>query len=239
MKRYHVLLDLPISDISVEQACLLAQNRPPNAISVWLMADTAQVLRCARQTRVLDACLACDRILAQGQSVRVAAAGLGQTFTEKAFSACDLLCALMASGQGRYFFIGGKSGLARRAAVATAGRAGRVPCPVVGGVCGDFCRKGRENAAVLTRLWECQPDTVLLSMDDGALWLADNRSKLPPALYILVPAGVMAELAGCEEAAVPFARWREFFCRSELCRRERVRRNKMKRMARKREKRLV
>lgn len=216
MKSFHMLLGLPISDISLEETCLLADKRRKNSLSIWLMADAALALRCHKQAQSLDACLLAERIFAQGQSIRVAAARLGQTFTEKAFSACDLLPALMSAHAGRYFFIGGKSGMARRAAVACASAAGRIPCPVVGGVRGDFCRKGRENAAVLTRIWECQPDFVFLAMDDAALWLAENRHKLPPALYIAAPSEAMAELAGDKRESEPFAAWRAFCCREQL-----------------------
>ncbi len=216
MKTFHMLLGLPISDISLEETCLLAEKRRKNSLVVWLMADAALVLHCHKQPQTLDACLPAERIFAEGQTLRVVAARLGQTFTEKAFSACDLLPALMSAHGGRYFFIGGKSGMARRAAVACASKAGRVPCPVVGGVKGDFCRKGRENAAVLTRIWEAQPDFVFLAMDDGALWLAENRHRLPPALYIAAPSEAMEALAGCKRESEPFAVWRAFYCREQL-----------------------
>lgn len=216
MKRYNMLFDLPISDLSLEQTCLLAQNRPKNDLWVWVMADAALALRCHKKQALLDACLAGQRVFAEGQSIRVVAARLGRSFTEKAFSTPELMPALMATGAGRYFFIGGKSGVARRAAVAAAGR---LPCPVVGGVRGDFCRKGRENAAVLMRLWEAQADFVLVSMEDAAIWIAENRSNLPPALYILAPGDVMERLAGCGERDERMQRWREFGYQAQLCRR--------------------
>jgi UDP-N-acetyl-D-mannosaminuronic acid transferase (WecB/TagA/CpsF family) len=216
MKTYHILLGLPISDISLEDVCLLAEKRHKNRFSMWLMADAALAMRCHKQSQVLDACLLSERIFAEGQTIRVAAAGLGSAFTEKVFSTSELLPALMSAQAGRYFFIGGRSGIARRAAVACANAARRVPCPVVGGVKGDFCRKGRENAAVLTRIWEAQPDVVLVAMEDAALWLAENRYKLPAALYIAAPSGVMAELAGCKERDEWFAAWRAFYSRQRL-----------------------
>ncbi len=216
MKKYNMLFNLPISDLSLEEVCLLAQKRPRGALWVWLMADAALALRAQRRSEVLDDCLACQRVFAEGQSIRVVAARLGQTFREKAFSVPELMPALMASGTGRYFFIGGRSGVARRAAVAVSGR---LPCPVVGGVKGDFCRKGRENAAVLMRIWECQPDFVLVCMDDGVTWLSDNRHNLPPALYILAPSDAMARLAGCAEKDEPLERWRDLYRRAALCRR--------------------
>ena len=145
MKTKFLLFDLPISDVSLEEACLLAQKRRKNAVSLWVMADFGLALRCKRQEEVLSACLAADRIFAEGKEMRVAAAMVGSAMENRAFAAKDLLGALMQTGQDRFFFLGGKKGMARRAAVAISLVVGRLPCPVVGGAWGDFCRKGRHR----------------------------------------------------------------------------------------------
>ena len=139
--------------------------------------------------------LTADLILAEGEEVRVAAAMMGTALSSEAFSAVDLILALMQTGDDQFFFLGGEQGYARRAAFFASKRAGRTPCPVVGGAPGKFARSGKENTAVLTRIWECQPNVVVVCLEDGIVWLGRNREKLPPALYICMPERIMREMA--------------------------------------------
>ncbi len=212
-----ILEELPITDLSLAQTLNALGKHSRNSKLVALMADVSQLMRCVRSAAVQDACLSADLILAEGEAVRVAAAMIGTPLVSEAFGATDLIPALMQNGSDRFFILGGSLGEARRAAVFAARCAGRVPCPAVGGVPGGFCRKGRENTAVLTRIWECQPDVVVIGMEDGIEWLAENLKKLPSALYICVPAYVIGELAQGnktrEREWISFDNWRTYYTR--------------------------
>ncbi|MBE6637901.1 MAG: hypothetical protein E7616_00380 [Ruminococcaceae bacterium] len=196
MKPLCVMEELLIHDVSIDKACRLIAQRSPRTFMMVLMADAALVMRCAKDKTEKEACAAADLIFAQGKEMRSLAGKLGTPLSEASFTGADLLSALMAKGLDRFFFLGGEKGLARRAAVAAAKRSGRVPCPAVGGVPGNFCRKGKENTAVLTRIWECQPQVVAVCTEDSANWVCCNRNKLPPALYICAPERTMWELVG-------------------------------------------
>ena len=202
IKRVCVLEELPIMDLSLPQVQAILQKRG-NGISTILMADMAQCMRCAKNEVELGYALTSDLILAEGEDVRVAAAMLGTTLTSGSFSAADLIVALMKMEMGRFFFLGGALGYARRSAFWAAKKAGGIPCPAVGGAPGTFKRCGAENTAVLTRIWECQPRVVVIGMDDGIVWLCENRKKLPPALYVCVPERVIYEMAEEKSVQLP------------------------------------
>lgn len=195
MKRICILEEMPIMDLSLVQAQAILGKRSRNRVVTVLMADMAQCMRCAKSDTDLTCALTADVILAQGEEVRVAAAMLGTSLTSEAFGAADLIISLMKKEKGRFFFLGGDRGYARRSAVLAAKKAECVPCPAVGGAPGNFKRHGKENTAVLTRIWECQPNIVVVGLDNGMTWLCDNREKLPPALYICVPESVIFEMA--------------------------------------------
>ena len=207
------LLDLPFSDVCLEKACEVAKNRNKKSAEVWVMADAALVLSCRRDAALYRACLAARWILPVGKEVRVGAAMLGGAMETKAFSGLEMVSALMEKMGGRYFFLGGSRGMARRAAVSASLAVGCVPCPAVGGAPGQFCQNGRENTAVLTRIWECLPDVVVVCLSNAPLWVMENLHRLPPALYLCLPQGAMEEMAngGRSVKEVPFWAQQRFY----------------------------
>ena len=198
LRQITCLWDIPISDLPLEQVYQWVGAKKLSAPMAILMADFELLLRCKWQNATRQACLCAERVFAQDAQVRVAMAMMGHPLENMAFSAKELLLRLMERGGKRFFFLGGLTGMARRAAVALSEEAGCKPCPAVGGAPDGFCRFGCENTAVLTRIWECQPDVVAVCLDDGMEWFCQNRSLLPPALYICVPSALIAVWSGKE-----------------------------------------
>ena len=163
----------------------------PNPEIVWL---------CRKDERLRQAVNGADLSLADGTGIVWAARTLGTPVPERA-AGYDTLLALLERFQGRLFLLGGKPGVARRAADAITGR---YPGVTVAG-----CRDGYfpDLAPVLAELGAAEPDLVLVCLGSPKqeLFMAAAKSALPRGLMMGL-GGSLDVLAG--DAPRAPERWR-------------------------------
>lgn len=156
----------------------------PNAV----MLDT-----CRRDARCSELLNAATLSLADGMGVMLLARRQGTPFVEKV-SGIEFGEALMerAAEQGlRVFLLGGKEGVAHRAADNLCLRYPKLQ--ICGAHNGYFDKNGEENEALLSSLSALRPDILLVCFGFPAqeLWMRDNLPHLP---FLRVAAGLGGSL---------------------------------------------
>lgn len=142
---------------AVERALRLMDERrgayvcTPNPEMLWL---------CRRDGTLRGIVNAADMILPDGVGVLLGARLLGRPLPERV-TGYDFACALMARMHGRVFLLGGKPGVAERAArtIRT-----RFPAATVAGVCDGY---SGEDDGLIRRIEAAEPELLLVCLGMG------------------------------------------------------------------------
>ena len=199
MSRTEVLgvgFDAVTVDGAAERALALMERR-----GAYVCTPNPEIVMAARRDpEVMAAVNGADLVLADGVGVVWAAKRFGTPLPERV-AGIDLLFALLARMSGSAYVLGGRPGVAEKAAESIAAAYPNVT--VVGAHDGYFT----DELALTAELGETQPDLLLvcLGAPKQELWMAAHRD-LPVGLMIGL-GGAVDVLAGAAERAP--LRWRE------------------------------
>lgn len=148
--------------------------------AAYICTPNPEIVWACRKDGALKAAVAgADMTLPDGVGVVWAARVLGRAVPERV-SGYDFLLALLARFEGRAYLLGGRPGVAERAAE-TIKR--RFPAVTVAG-----CRDGyyEDGGAVLEDIRRAEPDLILVCLGSPKqeLWMAENKDRLSGGLMI-------------------------------------------------------
>lgn len=148
--------------------------------SAYVCTPNPEIVWMCRSDPALDAAVdGADMTTADGTGILWAAKLLGQPLPERV-TGYDLMTAVLERLSGRVYFLGGKPGVAQRAAQAVSAR---YPAVIPAG-----CRDGYfdDPAPVLTDILAAEPDLILVCLGSPKqeLFMADARKTLPRGLMM-------------------------------------------------------
>lgn len=181
MRRTIKILDLPIDALTMDEALLKVWSFTEQEGVHTVFTPNAEIVMEARSNKLLrDILKEGDMLTADGAGILLAGKILGERFPEKV-SGIDLVKRLFASCAGqplRFFFFGGKPGVAEAAAQNIMGQ---YPGVEIAG-CRNGYFKPEEEEGILESINASGADILLVAL--GApkqeTWIHRNRSRLKP-----------------------------------------------------------
>ncbi len=175
------VMGIPFNNVNLGEAAELAFSFIESGNQARAVTPNAEITElCLRNTDLKKAVSSAEIILPDGEGVIWAAKKLGSPLKEKVAGVeFGFECARIAEKRGKsIFLLGGKPGIAEKAAYALLSRFPRLK--IAGTNHGYFARSGEENSAVLEKINESGADIlfVCLGAPTQEIWADENRSLL-------------------------------------------------------------
>jgi len=179
------IMGIPFDNVTLSGATDLALEFIKRGEQVLAVTPNAEIIElCLHNAEAKNAVLSAEMILPDGEGALWAAKKLGTPLREKVAGVdFGIECAGRAAAEGKsLFLLGGKEGVAEKAAASLLARFPRLR--IVGTESGYFIRDGAENTAVVKKINESSADILFVCLGAPAqeIWASRNRASLSPKL---------------------------------------------------------
>lgn len=196
------VLGIRYDDLRPEDAVqkVFSENRPTQTVT----ASTALIAKaCAENSDYLRLINRSSVILPEGAGIRMAAKRQGTPilYRQSGIEFCERLLAECAGRGERVFLLGGRDGIAGRAAEHLMARFPKLR--ICGCFWGEFDRFGEDNRRVLSIINSCKPSVLLVGLGFPIQeeWIQENAVFLPSVKIAVGVGGNLAIWAGEEHRA--------------------------------------
>jgi len=193
--------EIPFVNATKEDVLTFLNQRMEQGEKTAVFTPNAEIMqRSVEDVSFRHVLLQGDVLVADGAGVLLAAKILGTPLKEK-IPGVELGELLLSRTSRRVFFLGGREGVAEKAAEALLKKYPSLRA--VGCRNGYFDRVGEENEAVLSAIRESGAEILLVCLGSPAqeMWISENREALPGVLTFLALGGSLDVYAGVEKRA--------------------------------------
>lgn len=199
-----IIREIPFVSAGMEEVLDVLQQRMSQGEKTSVFTPNAEIMqRSVEDPSFRRVLLESEILVPDGSGVLLAAHLLGTPLKEK-IPGVELGEALLATTERPVFFLGGREGVAEKAAENLLRKYPALR--VVGSRNGYFDKEGAENEDVLTDIRRSGAEILFVCLGSPAqeIWIAKNREKLPDVLTFLALGGSLDVYAGVEKRAPAF-----------------------------------
>ena len=196
-----IIREIPFVNATKEEVLRLLCQRIEQGEKTAVFTPNAEIMqRSVEDASFRAVLLQGDMLVADGSGVLLASRILGTPVREK-IPGVELGEVLLASSERAVFFLGGKKGVAEKAAENL--KAKYPALRIVGCRDGYFDREGEENEAVLAAIRQSGAEILFVCLGSPVqeTWITKNREALPDMLAFLALGGSLDVYAGAEKRA--------------------------------------